>query len=79
MSATRLAMTSVRADGLRAAFRDCGQYLRTAPRTVGYSVGEEAHLGVTALLAGVASKGVRQSDYLLECLQDAVTRRVATQ
>jgi hypothetical protein len=31
-----------------------------------------------ALLAGVAPKGVRQGDYLPECLQDAATRRVAT-
>jgi hypothetical protein len=46
---------------------------------MGYSVGEVAHLGVTALLASVTSKGIRQGDYLLECLQDAVTRRVGTQ
>ena len=35
---------------------------------MGYPVGETAHLGMSALLAGVAAKGIRQSDYLLECL-----------
>jgi hypothetical protein len=40
-------------------------------------VGEAAHLGVTAL-AGVASEGIRQGDYLLERSQDTTTRRVAT-
>ena len=44
-----------------------------------HPVEEETHLGMSALLAGVASKGVWQSDYLLECLQDAVIRRVAAQ
>ena len=46
---------------------------------MGHSVGEEAHLGVTALLAGVTSKGIWQGDYLSQRIQDAVTRRVATQ
>jgi hypothetical protein len=41
---------------------------------VGHPLGEEAHLGVFAFLAGVTPKGVRQGAYLLECLQDAVTR-----
>jgi hypothetical protein len=45
---------------------------------MGYSVGETAHLGVTTLLAGVVSKGCRQSGYLQQCFQDATTRRVAT-
>ena len=44
---------------------------------MGYSVGEATHLGVTAL-AGVASEGVRQGDYLLERSQDTATQRVAT-
>ncbi len=44
---------------------------------MGYSLGEAAHLGVTTLLAGVASKGVRQGDYLPQFLQDTTTRLVA--
>jgi hypothetical protein len=44
---------------------------------VGYSVGEEAHLGMSALLACVASKGVRKGDYLLERFQQATTRPIA--
>jgi hypothetical protein len=31
---------------------------------MGYLVREETHLGMPALLAGVASKGIRQGDYL---------------
>jgi len=70
-------MISCSADGLRAAVGFSGQNLRTAPRTVGYPVGEAAHLGMPALLAGVASKGIRQGDYLPECFQNTTTRRVA--
>ena len=44
---------------------------------MGYSVGEAAHLGVAAL-AGVASEGIGEGDYLLERSQDTATRRVAT-
>jgi hypothetical protein len=43
---------------------------------VGYSVGEEAHLGVAALLAGVAAEGVWQKDYLPECFQDVTIRLI---
>jgi hypothetical protein len=45
---------------------------------VEYPVGEEAHLGMLTLLAGVASKGIRQGDYLLKRFQIATTRLVAT-
>jgi len=43
---------------------------------VGYPVRETAHLGMSALLAGMASKGVRQGDDLPECFQDTAIRRV---
>ena len=46
---------------------------------MGYSVGEAPHLGVSALLAGMASKGIGQGDYLPECFQETATRRVGTQ
>ena len=42
-----------------------------------YPFGEAAHLWVTTLLTGVASKGVWQSSYLLERFKEAMTRRVA--
>jgi len=77
MSATTaLALTSARTDGFPVAGGSCGQDLRTAPRTVGHPIREKAHLGVSALLAGVAPKGVRQGDYLAERFQDATIRRV---
>jgi hypothetical protein len=78
MSATTaLAMISARAYSLRAAVGSCGQDLRTAPQTVGYPVREKPHLGVSALLAGVAPKGIWQSDYLPECFQDVTIRLIA--
>jgi hypothetical protein len=45
---------------------------------MGHAVGGEVHLGMSALLAGVASKGIRQGDYLLERVYSTTTRRVAT-
>jgi len=44
---------------------------------VGYPVRETAHLGIPALLASVAPKGVRQGRYLPESFQDTATRRVS--
>jgi hypothetical protein len=31
---------------------------------MGYAAGEQTHLGVSALLAGVVPKGIGQGDYL---------------
>jgi hypothetical protein len=45
---------------------------------VEYSLRKRAHLGMLTLLAGVASKGDRQSSYLLECFQEVATRCVTT-
>ena len=45
---------------------------------MGYPVREAAHLGMSALLAGVAPKGIRQGDYLPERFQETTTRCVAT-
>jgi hypothetical protein len=44
---------------------------------MGHAVGEVAHLGVAALLAGVLALGIWESDYLLERYQDATTRPIA--
>jgi hypothetical protein len=44
---------------------------------MGYPVGEAAHLRMSALLAGMAPKGIWQGDYLPKRFQDAATRRVA--
>jgi hypothetical protein len=44
---------------------------------MGHLVGEAAHLGMSALLAGVASEGVRQGDYLPQRFYGTTTRRVA--
>ena len=43
---------------------------------MGYPIGEVAHLGVTALPAGVLAKGIWQTDYLLQRSQDATTRPI---
>jgi hypothetical protein len=34
---------------------------------MGYAAGEQPHLGVSALLAGVLAESIWQGDYLLEC------------
>ena len=44
---------------------------------MGHLVGEAAHLGMSALIADVASEGVRQGDYLPQRFYGTTTRRVA--
>jgi hypothetical protein len=45
------------------------KYLTAAGGAVEHPIGQAPHLGVFALLAGVAAQGVRQGDYLAECSQ----------
>jgi hypothetical protein len=44
--------------------------LRAAGRAVEHPVGQTPHLGVAALLAGVATYGIWQGNYLLEGSED---------
>ena len=55
------------------------KYLRAAPRAVEHSVGQEPHLGVRALLAGVSTQGIRHGGYLTKGLQHRSAHRAGAQ
>ena len=42
-----------------------------------YPVGEEAHLGMLTLLAGVSTENVGKGDYLLKCCDDSAVEDAA--
>ena len=55
------------------------QYLAAAGRAVEHPIGQASHLGVSALLAGVAAQGVRQGGYLAERSQHRFAQGAAAE
>src|SRR5918995_4962309 len=51
------------------------EHLRAASRAVKHPVGQESHLGMSAL-AGMATQGVEQADYLQESLEQLPAKEI---